>query len=364
MNSPKRSVFESLLCCSLFRTTVLLALISGGYDLASAAPMVSKLYLAVQQDPVIRRSNLDGSKFVELYRTPGGGVPYLAIDADADSIYFPSAEAGGIQMSNLTGGDVSLRISVDKYVMRVGIHPQSNTLFWADIDNEIWRYNLNDDTRSMIFDDDLSIVTSIAADPNRDYFYWTDRGIGRIMRTSADGSETKTLVGRGPFGSYLSPTGLALDATRGTLYFSDSLFDSILQVNVDGTHPAVLTSEGVINPTAVAFDEIGQRVYWANTNGAVGVSRPYDHYIMSAKLDGTDVRPEFIPRNQWGGALRINQMAIVQIPVPEGSATGMIAACAIGGATCNRRKIKKSQFHPQRRAPLASCQCRNGHTDR
>lgn len=318
-----------------------LAFLLGGQSVAKSASLESKLYFVVQQDPIIRRTNLDGTELEQLYRTPGGGIPYIGVDDIAGKIYFPSAEAGGILTSNLDGEGVTLGVGVDKLVMQVGIHSPTQTLIWTNPGNEIWRYNLNDGSRSMIFDDDLSIVTSIVADPNQDYFYWTDRGIGRIMRTSADGSETNTLVGRGPFGSYLSPTGLALDAERGTLYFSDSLFDSILQVNIDGTHPAILTSEGVINPSAVAFDEIGQRVYWANTDAASGVSLPYERYIMSAKLDGTDVRPEFIPRSpQWGGALWINQMTIVQIPVPEPSGLGLIAVGAIGCLRHSRRRFE------------------------
>lgn len=328
-----------------------LAVILVGQDVVNAASLESKLYLVVQQDPIIRRSNLDGSKFEELYRTPGGGIAYLAIDAIADRIYFPSAEAGGILTSSLDGSDVTLNVSVDKLVMQVGVHSPTQTLIWTNPDNEIWRYNLNDGSRSMIFDDDLSIVTSIVSDPNRDYFYWTDRGIGRIMRTSADGTETKTIVGRGPFGRYLSPTGIALDTTRGTLYFSDGLFDSILQVSIDGTHPAVLTSEGVINPSAVAFDDIGQRVYWANTDAASGVELPYERYIMSAKLDGTDVRREFIPRNQWGGALWINQLAIIQIPVPEPSGFSLIV---VGAISCLWRSRRRSNDRERLGADFAA----------
>lgn len=285
-------------------------------------------------DTVVRRCNLDGSGLEELYRTPGGGGSYVTLDAQGGRMYFPSTEAGGIMVSNLDGQLASLRISVDERVSTIDIRPSDSSIYWSDSDNSLWKYDLSNDTRSMLVDDGLSIVTAIKTDPNRDYFYWTDRGIGRVMRTTLHGTESIAIVSQGPFGNYPSPTGLALDATRGTLYFSDAYFNAILQVDVDGTNTAFFATDGVVFPTAVAFDEIGQRVYWSNTSSSS--PSPYDDSVMSAKLDGTDLRREFVPRNQWGGSLRVTQMTIEQIAVPE-PCGGVILSTGIMVVLCPRR---------------------------
>jgi DNA-binding beta-propeller fold protein YncE len=334
MKTPTFHQIKGCRNASALRMVSVLAFLLSGQGAVRSASLESKLYFMSHFDTVVRRSNPDGSELEELYRTPGGGGNYVTVDPETDRIYFPSTEAGGIQTSSLDGESVSLRIGVDKRVATLGVHAPSHALFWSDSDDAIWRYDLTDDSRSMIIDDELSIVTAIVPDPQRDYFYWAERGIGRIMRTTVDGAVTTTLVGRGPFGDYPSPTGLALDATRGTLYCSDMYFSAILQVNIDGTRPAVFATDGVIYPTAVAFDEVGQRIYWANGDLGSGQDSPYERFIMSAKLDGTDLRPEFIPRNQWGAEIRVTQMTIAQIPVPEPSGFGLIVVSAIG---CLRR---------------------------
>jgi hypothetical protein len=166
------------------------------------------------------------------------------------------------------------------------------------------------------------LVVGLQVDPDAGTIYWTHGGFnqGRIRRASLDGTGMTTIVS-----GLTNPRGLALDLAGGHLYWSDTqdlrmyrvpVGGGAVQTVIDTGHqlgrPTLVPSEdalyfgnygtgeirrssldgmgqevildGLFTPVAIAIDQPGQKIYWADSNTSF-----VSNHIARADLDGTDV---------------------------------------------------------------------------
>jgi hypothetical protein len=191
------------------------------------------------------------------------------------------------------------------------------------------------DSREVLLKD-APRITALAIDSEAKYLFWSDFLTGQIRRVRLDTGSTELLVGENSFERVPWPTGIAVDSAGGHLYASDVALDAIVRVGIDGTEPIKLITEEVVNPAAITIDATSQRVYWSNRGGPFQQPSEYDYYIMSAKLDGTDIRREFLPRNAEGVVDEAIHLAIIQVPVPEPTALQLLIVAGTSIAATNR----------------------------
>ena len=314
---------------------------------SSEAATISKVYWAILGDTVIRRANLDGTSREELLRTPGGIQPDIAFDLVEKKMYWPSPEAGGIQRANLDGSDIETVVSGIDEPLRVALDSINRKVYWFDSanPNQLWRSSLDGTDRELLFND-IPFITAIEVDPLGGFFYWSEKLHGVIRRTALDLSLTEIVLDDMAFGRGPLPTGIALDLSEGYLYATDLVFNAIVRVGLDGSNPLLWLSEGVEFPESVAFDPLGQRVYWAN-------SFP-DKYIMSANIDGDDVTQEFLPTKFGGiGADNAEHLAILNLPIPEPRTTILFGSGAMILLLLTRAQERERLFCRIKETPKA-----------
>jgi sugar lactone lactonase YvrE len=326
---------------------------------AATSNFTTKLYYGVVTDEVVRRTNLDGSAQEDLYETPGGARIDIAVDALEQQIYFPSNEAGGIMRSSLEGSNPQLAVAVPTTtqisINTLTVDSANRKIYWSDSApdrlsetptgaSDIWRSNLDGSDRELLAEG-LPRITAIEVDPAHDCFYWADFYTGAIRRTTLDNSHTDVIFDEHTFGIVPEPTGLAVDPIGGYLYASDIALQAIVRMGLDGSNPVELVDGiAVRNSPTIALDPVGQRLYWANWTGYYNTHSLFDKHIMSAKLDGSDVRREFYVHNQRNlQPMYVVNLAVVQVPVPEPATAalaglGGLLMLAVNEITCRRTR--------------------------
>ena len=106
---------------------------------------------------------------------------------------------------------------------------------------------------------------------------WVDRMTSKIQRSNLDGSEVEDLVTTG----LEEPTDLALDVAGGKMYWSDRLTDKIKRANLDGSRIEDLVS-GIYSIWSLALDVDEGKIYWTNASWR-------GPRIQRANLDGSRV---------------------------------------------------------------------------
>lgn len=119
------------------------------------------------------------------------------------------------------------------------------------------------------------ILASHAHVASAQVMYWTDPILGAVSRTMTDGSNRQELL---PLPSqFIQPTAIAIDRVGGKVYWSDFLQTNILRSNLDGSaRELIISNAGESESIAI---EIGaQKLYWA-----------YGLSIRRSDLDGQNV---------------------------------------------------------------------------
>ena len=102
----------------------------------------------------------------------------------------------------------------------------------------------------------------VAVSANR--VYWTDDGVGSIVRSRLDGSHVTTLVtGQGVPGSYIaSPHDIAIDEAGGKMYWTATVRNAVQRANLDGS--GVETIAASQYPMGIGLDLVHGDVYWSS----------------------------------------------------------------------------------------------------
>jgi hypothetical protein len=256
------------------------------------AASVQKIYWALDSDVFLRRANLDGSQPEIVPQSPGGLYPAVEWDAVGGVLYLPAPGAGGI-LASIINSDRFVAVVPDVEPHRIAIDQVNRKLYWGDYSDSIWRSNLDGSSKEQLVGNS-PLVRALSVDGAKGYFYWADNIFG-VRRAAIAGGEAQVLLNSSDFNRQLIPSSIAFDPEGEVLYVADRALDAILRVGVDGSNPTRLITDGVIAPRGVSFDPIGQRIYWSNSLSSRSTSFEFFNYVMSANLDGSDVRREFRP---------------------------------------------------------------------
>ena len=218
----------------------------------------------------IQRSDLDGSNPETIVITGGEHPRGIALDLDAGKVYytantryfereFGESWHGGVKRANLDGSSPEELLWEDwrmDPVAAIALDLSAGTMFYSD-GWSICRANLDGTGDgcfpSLRLDRDMNPV-DIVLDVPRDRIYWSDSQA--IHRADLDGSNRETLV---TFDSQSVPRSLVVDLKGGRMYWTDS--HVIYRADLDGSNAEPLFT-GAVNPGGIAFDPIGNRMYW------------------------------------------------------------------------------------------------------
>ena len=200
-----------------------------------------------------------------------------------------SPAAMKVTTSDRIWGDVDANGQVDIFdALLVGLYSLDPTIAIPN-DGDISLGDVNRDDRIDITDAYLIATYSVnPTDPSlparigtlaiRGKMYWVDasRNGAKIQRANIDGSQLEDLVTTG----LKEPTDLALDLDGGKMYWADRSIGKIQRANLDGSQIEDLVT-GLGNIWSLALDVVGGKMYWVEDS-------PEDK-IRRANLDGSQV---------------------------------------------------------------------------
>ena len=113
--------------------------------------------------------------------------------------------------------------------------------------------------------------------------YWTDfgeiaGGTAKIQRANLDGTNVQDLVTNGLW----NPSSVALDLVGGKMYWTDHRTAKIQRANFDGTNVQDLVTNGTRRPIRIALDVVGGKMYWTDAWAPGKIQR--------ANFDGSNVQ--------------------------------------------------------------------------
>ena len=244
-----------------------------------------KIYWSENYTAKIQRANLDGSNIENIVTgydlppeggrmsircsnrkcegtaTPKGGDPInltheqlidpncIAIDTNANKIYWGNGHLDIFQRSNFDGSDI------EDLIIEERILP-------LDIKMKQWLYPLN-----------------IELDLEVGKIYWTDAYGSKIQRANLDGSDPEDLVT-----NMRTAYGLALDLSARQMYWTNTVTGKIQRAFLNGNKVEDLVT-GLRFPSDIVLDLRARKMYWIDIDEDTETGK-----IQRANLDGSNVR--------------------------------------------------------------------------
>lgn len=364
MNLPRRSDLSpaeparSLREVVVLRVALLASLLLGSFQInmarAQTPSTVPRFYWANMLGDLFSAA-LDGTSLQSI-RHSRGAAGSLVVAPQATDLFAASRSAGGILRIDGKTGEETLAIETSANVTAMAYDEVNEQIYWAESPgNVLWHADLDGNNRRPLTIS-RSKIGAIQIDPINRRYYWSNLA-GDIIRANFDTGNYEIFNYANELGQSNSwMIDLVLDAAGGRLYVADAALNAIVSIGVDGSEPRIVASETVANPNSLAIDPVNGRIYWSNgTRVIAGVAEylpslppelqelipeytyipsEYDHYVMSANFDGSDVRKEFQPRTILLGTELVTSsvgtpqhMAIVYITVPEPSSMAQCVAC-------------------------------------
>ncbi len=246
----------------------------------------------------IRRAHLDGSNAEPVVTGAGGPI---ALDLIAGNIYFPGGSPRRIQRANLDGSDVQDVVSLYVHSVRsIALDLLHRKIYWIDdwqfqgfpIDG-VFRADMHDGANA---EDVLPYegepgLQAIALDPEAGYLYWVFSAsyFQGILRGPLDRFAPEQLITEG----LVNPSGLALDLVGGKVYWADMGLRRISRANLDGSEPEPLLEHNG-NVWNVALDVRRAKVYWTDER---------HNAIYRANFDGSEPALFVYPAGPFGVAI-------------------------------------------------------------
>ncbi|XP_025082097.1 low-density lipoprotein receptor-related protein 4-like isoform X1 [Pomacea canaliculata] len=207
----------------------------------SSAIIPQKFLLVTDKHNGIHRIDIDtGSNFT--IRPSGLHNPY-GIDYDPvdGRVYWSNVWEKTIRSANLDGSDARLvrNISQGGRLLGLSLDSVSRLLFYADDGNKvIGMISLDNNSHHIVIDTDIGQLMDIELDKHNGVLYWCDYSRSKIERCNYDGSDRQTLISS--IARLKNPSGLALDTEGRRLYWADVGTLLIGWRDLDGRNTGVL----------------------------------------------------------------------------------------------------------------------------
>ena len=178
-------------------------------------------------------------------------------------------------------GEQSPVLRLASYPADVDLLVSARMVFWIDTARAaILRRKLEEGgARKVVISKGVGPRDSIAVDWVHSNLYWADRDQNRIIVTSIDGANQKTVVN-----NTRSPGSIRVIPEKGLLIWSEEgEVTTLVQSSMDGSDVRVLlqNQEFMRSPMDIAVDYVESRIYW--------IDNELDH-IASVSLSGSDPR--------------------------------------------------------------------------
>jgi len=261
--------------------------------------------------PRLYRARLDGSFPTSRTLVPGSLPEGLAYDPVSGGLFVGEAAWSG---AGILRTDAALTAPVAftaglSCVRGLAMDEGSGRLYWST-SNVITGSSIDFRTRDGVTSGRLfALGTSInprgvAVDPVHAQVWWADFDNNAIERCDDNGSNGMVVWFSDPSSR---PYGIAYDRGTDRVYWTEYGSGRLMRANRDGTNITVLAT-GLGNPTHLALDAVGGRLYWVDA--AYGQGR-----VRSAALNGTDLRE--IAALQTFGGIALVAGSVTDVPAAE-----------------------------------------------
>jgi hypothetical protein len=179
--------------------------------------------------------------------------------------------------------------------LNLALDPDANLMFWSNANaGTIGRASLGGGPIISTFASLGGYPDDIAVDPHHRLLYWTDQ-TGEVVRSQYDGSSQVVLM---KLGTHLGSgaSGLDLDLSAGKMYMSVPNQNVIVRANLDGTGLETLLST---SERPFGMELFNGRMYWADLDGG---------RLRSANVDGSGLTTILSGLNQP------RQVSIMAVP--------------------------------------------------
>jgi sugar lactone lactonase YvrE len=248
----------------------------------------------------------------------------VSVDLEGGHIYWTNmgtATGGGnkgtVQRATLDGKTVETIVpaGVGNTFKQLTIDHTHKKLYWCDREGaKVWRANFDGSEHEVLASGhDFNQLVGIALDVAREQFYFTDRNAKKIMRaafampagqTDANRSDIEVLLS---FGGSSMPIDLDVDLDQRMIYWTDRGLGTVVRApmdlkagdTADKRTDAVTLISDVGEPIGISLDHENSMLYFGNVGGQ----------LFSAKLDGTD-------RKMIGKSSSVTGVSLVHVPAP------------------------------------------------
>ncbi|XP_025084199.1 low-density lipoprotein receptor-related protein 4-like isoform X2 [Pomacea canaliculata] len=211
----------------------------------SSAIIPHKFLLVTDTDNGIRRIDIDTGSNVTI--RPDGlqdpfGIDYDPVDG---RVYWSNQQDGTIRSANLDGSDARLvhNISQGGFLSGLSLDSVSRLLFYADPRNKvIGMISLDNNSHHIVVDSDIGYPIDVELDKHNCVIYWSDYSSNKIERCNYDGSDRQTFISS--IAHLKNPTGLALDTEGRRLYWADVGTQLIGWTDLDDRNTGVYLQQG------------------------------------------------------------------------------------------------------------------------
>jgi len=223
----------------------------------------------------VQQANLDGTSVQDLVTAGIDGPALMAIDTDAEVLYWADFVGAAIRQSDFAGTVTDIQTTGLTAPFGVALHLGDNDIYWTDFTaNKIQRKDLGGGSVEDVLTTGLSGPTGIAI--GGDQIYYANSGAGRIERKPKGAGSAVILVS----GLDL-PGGIALDLVAGKMYWTEfGTSERIARANLDGSNVQTLVTTGLQGPLGIALDLNAGKMYWVDDT---------TNKVQRANLDGSSV---------------------------------------------------------------------------
>ena len=243
------------------------------------------LYQYTKNPPSLGQANLDGTDEKRVIVWDNENPLAIAINADAQKVYFIRDRA--IQRANMDGTDIEVVLELERsdFSRGIAVDPKSGKVFWSEPKmGTLYRANLDGSDVEIIVQQNR--VSAMTLHRGSAKVYWANHLLDMaVHRANFDGSGHEVVWQTSPPQFF----GIDVDESRGHIYWASvnrwksEKRGEILRANLDGTAVESIIAKGKEHPEGIAFDELGEKIYWVDTHRLSHKIRK----ISRANLDGS-----------------------------------------------------------------------------